>query len=446
MYDILVLVIALILFTVLAFLRVGAMPLASFVALVTCVLAGLPILETLTGPFMSAAANYVQSYCFVFFLGAVFSALYQTSGAAKSIALFLSKITKGKHVAALIFLVTALMTYGGISGFVIYFVMYPICLQMFQKNNMSRILIPASITAGCWTISMVAPGSPSVQNVVAMRNLGTSSTAALIPGVISVIVETVLIIAWFEYRTKKLAAMGRVFDDASLPELPESERNFEDNPDEKRPSAGIAFIPIIVILGLFNLPLFTLADGTKGGLQVEAAVFFGILTACVLFFPYLKNLRTYIQMFNEGGTNAISALLNTAIVVGFGGVAQQTEGFKKIVNGVLSMDISPLVFVAIAVAVCAGMCGSASGGMGIAFNALKDTFVAMGVNLEYVHRISVIAAGTLDTLPHQGGQITIFAITHMNHKSAYWDICVTQLIIPLITVALVTIPLCSMGL
>ena len=72
--------------------------------------------------------------------------------------------------------------------------------------------------------------------------------------------------------------------------------------------------------------------------------------------------------------------------------------------------------------------------------------VSLGVNLEYVHRIGVIAAGTLDTLPHQGGQITILAITHMNHKTAYLDICVTQLIIPLITVFAVTIPLCAMGL
>lgn len=436
MYDILVLVIALALFTLLAFLRVGALPLASIVSLVTCLLAGLPVLDTLLGPFMSSAAGYVQSYCFVFFLGAVFSALYESSKAAKSIALFLSRVTHGKHVAALIFVVTSILTYGGISGFVIYFVMYPICLQLFQKNDLSRILIPASITAGCWTISMVAPGSPSVQNVVAMNSLGTSSMAALIPGIVSVAVELILIIAWFEYRTWKLGKMGRHFEDATLPPLPESERDFSEAPDELRPNVVISFIPIAVILVLFN--------GFR--LPVEAAVFFGILTACVLFKPYLPGVRGYIDLFNQGGTNAINALLNTAIVVGFGGVAQQTIGFQKIVDGVLGMDISPLIFVAIAVAVCAGMCGSASGGMGIAFDALKNTFIALGVNLDYVHRISVIAAGTLDTLPHQGGQITIFAITHMNHKTAYWDICVTQLIIPLITVFAVTIPLCALGL
>lgn len=436
MYEILVLIIALALFAVLAFLRVGAMPLAAVVALTTCILAPLPIMETLMGPFMSAAANYVQNYCFVFFLGAVFSALYEDSKGAKSIALFLSKATGGKHVVPLIFVVTSFLTYGGISGFVIYFVMYPICLQLFHKNNISRILIPGAITAGCWTISMVAPGSPSVQNITAVNNLGTTPYAALVPGIITVIVEFVLIVAWFEYRTKKLAKTGKGFEDPTLPPLPDSERDFSEDPDEKRPNALIAVIPIAVILILFN----------GIGLRVEAAVFFGIITACILFKPYLPTFRDYIEIFNRGGTNSITALLNTAIVVGYGGVAQHTVGFQKIVDGVLNMNIHPLVFVAIAVAVCAGMCGSASGGMGIAFGALKDTFVSMGVNLEYVHRISAIAAGTLDTLPHQGGQITILSITHMNHKIAYFDICVTQLIIPIFTVFAVTIPLCSMGL
>lgn len=436
MFDVFVLILAIVLFTVLAFNRFGALPMAAIVALITCILARMPILDSLMGPFMTAASSYVKNYFFIFFLGAVFSAMYEGSGGAKSIARFLVKLTHGKHIAVLIFIITAILTYGGISGFVVYFVMYPITLQMFQKSNLSRILIPASITAGCWTVSMIAPGSPSVQNVIGMKSLGTTSTAAFVPGIISVLVEFVLIVIWFEYRTKKLNSQGRFFDDATLPPLPEEEKNFSDDPNEKIPHWAVAFVPIAVILILFN--------GFR--MAVEGAVFFGIIVACVLFFPYIKNAKKYIELFNAGGTNSGTSLLNTAIVVGFGGVAQNTQGFKIIVNGVLNMHISPLIFVAVAVAVCAGMCGSASGGMSVAFNALKDTFVSLGVNLDYVHRIGVIAAGTLDTLPHQGGQITILAITHMNHKVAYFDICVTQLIIPLITVFCVTVPLCAMGL
>ena len=86
----------------------------------------------------------------------------------------------------------------------------------------------------------------------------------------------------------------------------------------------------------------------------------------------------------------------------------------------------------VTVAVCAGACGSASGGMGVAFKALKDTYLKLGASLPDIHRISTIAAGTLDTLPHQGAQITLLGICKLTHKEAYWDIAVTQIFIPLI--------------
>ena len=148
---------------------------------------------------------------------------------------------------------------------------------------------------------------------------------------------------------------------------------------------------------------------------------------------------------NKGGLNGASAIMNTALVVGFGGVVQKTSGFASLVNNVLSWKMNPLIFVAIAVAICAGAVGSASGGLTIAFEALKDTFTSMGVNLAYVHRIGVIAAGTLDTLPHQGAQITLLNLCNLTHKEGYLDIFVTQIAIPILTL-FVVIPMCMVGL
>ena len=136
MFQVLILVFAIVLFTFLAFNRVGAGVMASVVAILTCLLAGLPVYDTMLGGFMDSASGYVKSYFFVFFFGALFSAIYEESGAARSIANVLTGLTKGKHIPSVIFLCTALLTYGGISGFVIYFVMYPICLQMWKKSNL----------------------------------------------------------------------------------------------------------------------------------------------------------------------------------------------------------------------------------------------------------------------------------------------------------------------
>lgn len=434
-FNILILFIALVLFGVLAFRQISALILAPIVTIFVAVFSKMPILESLQKDFMPTAATYFTNFFLVFFVGALFGAVYQYTGAAESIARFMSKLTKDKYVAPLIMCITGVLTFGGVSGFVVFFVIYPIALQMFRRANLSRILIPAAISAGCWTWSMTAPGSPSIQNVIAMKSLGTPSTAAFVPSLIVSIAQLVLIFGWLEYRARLLTKRGRFFDDKTLTrQLDPSELVTDENKD--LPSPILAFIPIIAILICFNVIK----------LPVETSVMTGVVLAVILMANKVKGgISEWVKVFNKGAADSGVAILNTAIVVGFGGVVQKTQGFKDLIAALQKMSISPMVFVMITVAVCAGACGSASGGMGVAFNALTDTFKSMGLNLEYVHRIGAIAAGTLDTLPHQGAQITLLGICKMTHKEAYFDIMVTQIIIPFIALA-IFIPLASMGL
>jgi H+/gluconate symporter-like permease len=130
--------------------------------------------------------------------------------------------------------------------------------------------------------------------------------------------------------------------------------------------------------------------------------------------------------------NSAPAILNTAIVVGFAGVVRGTVGFEQIIEMLKNLQMPPLLFVGITAAVAAGAAGSASGGLGVAYAALGSTYASLGVPMGWVHRVSVIAAGTLDTLPHQGAQITLLSICHQTHKEAYWPIFVTQIVIPVI--------------
>ena len=82
---------------------------------------------------------------------------------------------------------------------------------MFKEANVTRRLIPAAISAGCWTWSMYGPGSPSIQNVIAMNSLGTPATAAFIPSVIAAIGSYVLIFVWLEMRARSFTKKGIVF-------------------------------------------------------------------------------------------------------------------------------------------------------------------------------------------------------------------------------------------
>lgn len=450
--GILVLLIAIILFAVLAFKQISALILAPlvtiFVLVFSAIFAGSPIaiLTGLKGDFMPAAANYVSSYFLVFFVGALFGAVYQFTGAAKSIAKWFSGMCHGRFVAPIIMCITGVLTYGGISGFVVFFVVYPIALQMFRTSNLTRRLIPAAISAGTWTWSMYGPGSPSIQNVIPIKILGTTPTAAFLPSLIATVASFVMIFVWLEYRTRYFTRNGYEFVDSRLRTQLTEEELRDDDANEVLPNPIMALIPIFLILFLFNAPLILKDDGTRGGLPVETSVFLGVVLACILFFPRIEGgIDGWIKVFNKGAADSGVSILNTAIVVGFGGVVQNTQGFHDLVNGLQTLDMNPLFFVMITVAVCAGACGSASGGMGVAFNALKDTYIALGAKMPYVHRIGAIAAGTLDSLPHQGAQITLLGICKLTHKEAYFDIMVTQIIIPFITCFLF-IGLASVGM
>jgi H+/gluconate symporter-like permease len=421
--QIAILPIALILFGFLAFQKWSALILGPLLSILVAVVAGLPIFDTMLGPYMETAAGYVQNYFLIFFVGAVFGSVMEETGAAKALAHWMAGLTKGKYVAPLVMTVTGALTYGGISGFVVFFAMYPIALHLFREANLSRRLIPAAISAGCWTWSMNGPGTPAIQNIIPMRALGTSSVADPLGGAVAAVLQFVLIFAYLEWQGKALQKKGYYFtEDEHVRKVTEALGE-----EVKLPNPYLAAIPPILILLLFNVVR----------MPVEGAVLAGILTAIILFKSYGGGYQEWVGILNRGAMNSAPAILNTAIVVGFAGVVRGTVGFEQIIGMLKDLQISPLWFVGITAAVAAGAAGSASGGLGVAYAALGSTYASLGVPMGWVHRVSVIAAGTLDTLPHQGAQITLLSICHQTHKEAYWPIFVTQIVIPIIALCVI---------
>ncbi len=432
--DILILIGALVAFAVLAFKQISVMVLAPAITLVVFALMRMPVLDNLLSAFMPSTANYIANYFLLFFVGALFGAVYQATGAAESIAVAISKISGGKFAAPVIMCITGLLTYGGVSGFVVFFVVYPIALSMFKKGNISRMLLPAAISSGCWAWSMTTPGSPSIPNKVAMTSLGTSSVAAFLPSMITMVIEFAIMFAYLEYRSRALRKKGHGFEDNTL-KIPLSADELKEGEAKDLPSAIVALIPIVVIIVLFNVVK----------IPVETAVLAGVLAAAVLMFKKVPSVRGWINVFNKGAADCGPAILNTSIVVGFGGAMQSTEAFSNLIAALQSLSIPPMIFVFITVSICAAACGSASGGMGVAFGALTNVFKGLGINLEYVHRVGTIAAGAFGTMPHQGALITLLGICKLTHKEAYFDVFMTQLVIPTLTF-FVFFALASMGL
>ena len=135
-FSVLILLIAIILFGVLAFRQMSALILAPVVTIFVIVLSGMPILDTLLQHFMPATSDYITKYFLIFFVGALFGAVYQFTGAAESIARTMGCFCGNHFVAPMIMCITGLLTFGGVSGFVVFFVVYPIAdVQACQSDT-----------------------------------------------------------------------------------------------------------------------------------------------------------------------------------------------------------------------------------------------------------------------------------------------------------------------
>ena len=403
------------------------------------------VLPMFSGVFMDKMVGFIKSYLPVFLLGAVFGKVIELSGFARSIVLAVIKLVGRERSMLSIVLVCALLTYGGVSLFVVVFAVYPFAAEMFRQGGIPKRLIPGTIALGAFTFTMDAlPGSPQIQNIIPTTFFKTDTWAAPWLGVIGSLFILAVGLAYLEWRRRQAAAAGEGYGTKLVNEP-------EPFTEEKLPNAWLAVAPLVIV-GVMNMvftkllprlygethtaqlpgmakPLTTQVSSVVAIWAVEGALLLGILTVMVLAFKPIK------ERFAEGSKTAIAGALlaatNTASEYGFGGVIAALPGFLVIAEGLKAIP-GVLVNEAITVTALAGITGSASGGMSIALATMSDSFVAgaqsAGIPLEVLHRVAAMASGGMDTLPHNGAVITLLAVTGLTHKEAYSDIFAITLI------------------
>ena len=389
-------------------------------ALVVAAFGGMNLLDAFTGDFMKAFGGYATSWFPMFMLGAIFGKVMEVTGAAESIAHFLAKKIGYKRAIIAVVVICGVLTYGGVSLFVVVFVMYPMGLALFREANLPRKMLPGAIALGAFAFTMTAfPGTPQLTNVIPATYFGTGPMSAPVIGIICGILMFILGILWLQYRTKKLQAAGEVFDE------PEGETTAGVSNPEDLPKWYLAIIPPLLIIILFN--------AVK--LNIVVALLVGVLAGIIIFIRRLKTFGNVIKTLNDGASGSMLAILNTAAGVGFGGVIKAVPGFEQLKTLVTGIDASPLISEAIAINVLAGATGSSSGGVSIVLEALGPQFIELakqsGIALEVFSRVASISAGGLDTLPQCGAVLTVLAVTKLTHKDSYIDIFMCCTVIPI---------------
>ncbi len=392
---------------------IWAAPICAFVVALT---GGLDLLPAYTESYMSGFVDFVKSWFPAFMLSAIFGKVMEVTGGAQSITKFIVDKIGSKRTIFVSVLCGGILAYGGVSGFVIIFAMYPIVLGLFREANITRRLIPATIMAGAFTFSMSAvPGTPTIQNLIPMEYFGTTAAAAPIMGSVCAVIMFVGAVLWLEYRAKSLRAKGIDFDEPAV--------QVASLPTDKLPNPLFSIIPFVVIVVLLN---FFNQD-------IVVCLLVGIILCVAMNFKYIKDIGA---TFNEGAQSAVSAIMNTSAAVGFGSVVKLVPGFAVLTAAVLGIGGSPLIAESIAINILAGATGSASGGMAIALEAMGESFVAMsqssGIPLEAFHRVAAIACGGLNTLPHDGAVVTYLAYCGISHKDGYFDMFMVAGLVPIL--------------
>lgn len=387
-------------------------------AMVVAVFGRLNILDSYLGNYMEGLAGYVVQWFPAFFLGAVYGKLMDMTGSARSLADKLVSIIGSKRAIAAVVIPCLLMTYGGISLFVVVFVIYPMGYAIYRAANLPRTLLPGAIALGAFGITMTAiPGTPQIQNIIPTEYYGTTPMAAPAMSIVAALLIGVPGYIYLEWRARKVRASGAQF--VEDPKFVEIKR------EHSLPSwhwiAGL--LPIITVIVVLNL--------LKQ--HIVVALLSGIAVCCLM---NIQQFKTLLPAISSGAEGSLGAIMNTSCAVGFGSVVKAVPGFATLTSLMMNMPGNILFSEAVAVNVLAGATGSASGGMSIALSALAPQYlekaVAQGIDPGLLHRIASISSGGLDTLPHNGAVLTLLAVSHCTHKESYWDICVTTCIIPVV--------------
>jgi H+/gluconate symporter-like permease len=440
--------------------------LAPAAALLAAAFALEPLLANWTQTFMGSAAAFLAQFFPLFLLGALFGKLMDDSGCVSAIADFMTERLGERRAVLAVVLAGALVTYGGVSLFVAFFVLVPMAQALFRAASIPRRLMPAAITLGTSTFTMSAlPGTPAIQNAIPMPFFGTTPFAA--PG-LGIVASAIMLGfgLWWLGRAERAArragegygaldgtAVDAAADDPVVRELATTAREFDpaeihrgQHGDAKPPIAR-AFLPLAVVVSvnlLMSLVLLPRLDfsflaeerwgptslsAVAGVWAVVVALASAIATLIAVNYRYFPALRASM----DAGANAsVLPAVTIASLVGFGAVVAALPAFAAVRDWVLSIEGGPLVSLAVATNVLAALTGSASGGLTIALDALGNAYMELAAGKDIdpalMHRVAVIGSGTLDSLPHNGAVVTLLALCGLTHRESYFDIVMVAIV------------------
>lgn len=385
-------------------------------AMIVALFSGLNVTQAYLTTYMNGVGNFLIGQIPIFLWGAIFGECYGVTGGAKSLAKFISRVFRGKSsklsplvTIIIVFLAGLLLSYGGVSAIVLMFVMAPLSMELCRESGIPRYMVPGMILGCIATSALAMPGSPQVQNVMSTSQVGVSSMAAAVPGMIAGILILVLNILYLNFSAKKEIRNGAVFEDA------EGDTEAIVMKEEKLPHPLIALLPMVLVFVLYN--------GFK--VDVNFSLMAGIILAVLLMHKSFKTMENFLKSLGNACLNAAVVSCGAAAVSGFGSVVAETSAFAGLTDKLAAFNGNPLAVAMIAMMVMTLIGGSGPAGLGVGLPVFTPLAQSMGVNMNAFARISAFCATTFDTLPTNAGYIAANEIckTQANKSYKYVGVC-----------------------
>lgn len=379
-----------------------AAPLASLIIILTNQMNVLEVMLGQEKSYMTGLTGFLINNFAIFMLGSILARYMEASGATQTIANSILKLM-GKESPyrglLAITLIASILTYGGVSIFVVIFTLLPLSRPLFKELNINWALFPIPVFLGAGTYTMTTlPGAPSIQNVIPTKVLGTSLTAAPLISLAASLTLLVFGLLYMAYCLKKSLANGETYN--------EEDDEVAIMVADKKPNLFLSVLPLISLIGTIFL-LNKMPNVLSIGLLVS------ILLSALIFYPYLPNQK---DLLNSGATASIVPAFATSSTVAFGTVLTLSTGFAFIQDWIQQIPGSPLISLSVSTALVSGIIGSSSGAVGIASSNFLPAYLEMGINPELLHRVVVVSSAILTVVPQSGVMITFHNLSKLSMK------------------------------
>ncbi|HEL1207918.1 TPA: GntP family permease [Streptococcus equi subsp. zooepidemicus] len=395
---------------------------APMATILVVLLNSMPLVESLLGKepnnYMGALGGYIMSYFAIFLLGSILAKLMEVSGATVSIAEFILKKVGYQNpyrILVAIFIISAILTYGGISLFVVMFAVLPLARSLFKKMDLSWNLIQVPLWLGIATFTMtILPGTPAIQNVIPIQYLNTSLTAALVPSILGSVGCIAFGLFYMKRCLTKSLEVGENYATYT------SQTN-EDTTERVLPPFVASILPLILLIVIAIIGSLLGDEFVKKNI-IYVALLTGIISAIVLFNKYIDQK---IATLSIGASGAVGPIFATASAVAFGSVVTAASGFGVFSDIILNIPGPPVISLTVLTSAMAAITGSSSGALGIVMPNFAQYYLDAGVSPEIIHRVAAVASNILTIVPQSGVFLTFLSLTGLSHKNGFKQTFIT---------------------